>query len=134
MTDPLTGRQLVEKSYDYMLRLTKECAKSLVDEFNATHRKFTQDSLPKEVSLSVVRWFENREKNVKLFSDSNVVMSQQPNVSHMKFKGSTKDADFTMTGTVTTFTVPGDNQGKSLAFVKALVFSVDKTNFARKKE
>lgn len=132
VTDPLTGRQLVEKSYEYILKLTKECAKSLVDEFNATHRKFQPDSFHKEVSASIIQWFEKREKNVKLLLDSAGVMNQQPNVSHLKFKGSTRDAEFTMTGIATAFTLQGD-QGKPLSFVKTLVFSVDKTNFARKK-
>ncbi len=122
----------MEKSYEYILRLTKECAKSLVDEFSATHRRFPQGSYPKEVSASIVQWFEKREKNVQLFPDSNIVMSQKPNVSHMKFRGTTKDSDFIMTGTLTAFTVP-DDRGESQAFVKALVFSVDKSNFVRKR-
>ncbi len=132
MTDPLTGKALVEKSYEYMVKLTKECAKALVDEFNATHRKFQQDTLAHDVSSDIVRWFEKRDRNVKLIADSNAAISQQPNIAHMKFKGSTKDTEFTITGTVTTFTVPS-GQGSPISFAKTLVFSVDKTNFARKK-
>ncbi len=132
MTDPLTGKALVEKSYEYMVKLSKECAKALVDEFNATHRKFQQDTLTHEISSDIVSWFEKRDRNVKLISDSNVASNQQPNVAHMKFKGTTKDTEFTITGTVTTFTVPS-GEGKPISFVKTLVFSVDKTNFARRK-
>jgi hypothetical protein len=132
MTDPLTGKELVEKSYEYIVKLTKECAKSLVDEFSTTHRKFLSDSYAKEVSGSIIEWFGKREKNVKLAFDSSSITTGQPNISHIKFKGSTKDSDFSITSTVSTFTVPSGD-GKPLAFVKTLVFSVEKSNFSRRK-
>ncbi len=131
MTDPLTGKQLVEKSYEYIDRLTKECAKALIEEFNSTHRKFQPESYSKEVGNSVLQRFSKRDKNLKLDVDT-VRNSDQPNVARIGFKGSTKDADFSFSGTVGTFVVPLID-GRTMSFVKTLVFSVDKTNFSKRK-
>jgi hypothetical protein len=132
MTDPLTGKQLVEKSYEYVEKLTRECARFLVEEFNATHKKFDLKSYPNEVGNSIVQWFARRDRNIRLSMDSINVAQQMPNNAHIKFNGSTKDADFEMTATVGTFATPlGD--GRLLSFVKTLVFSVEKQNFRRRK-
>lgn len=132
MTDPLTGKELVEKSYEYIDKLTRECAKSLVDEFNTTHRKFDQNSFANEVGDSTVQWFNKRDKNVKLSVDSLNVVQQQPNIAHVRFTGSTKDAEFEISATVGTFSVPSSD-GKLLSFVKTLVFSVEKNSFRKRK-
>ena len=131
MTDPLTGKELVGKSYEYIEKLTKECAKALIEEFNNTHRKFQKDTLPKEVALATVQWFERRDKNIRLVFESANVPSQQQNTAHLRLKGNTKDADFTITATVGSFVAV--SQDKPNSFVKTLVFSVDKNNFARRK-
>jgi hypothetical protein len=134
LTDPLTGKELVEKSYEYIDKLTRECAKSLVDEFNKTHRKFDPKSFPIEVGNSIILWFNKRDKNVKLNLDlSNVQQQQQqPNMARIRFKGSTKDADFEISATVGSFSVPTED-GKLASFVKTLVFSVEKNSFQRRK-
>jgi hypothetical protein len=131
VTDPLTGKQLVEKSYEYVDRLTKECGKALVQEFNATHKKFEPNKIASGVGEAVVQWFAKRDRNVRLSVDPASVQ-QQPNLSRLRFSGSTKDAQFSIGATVGTFSVPGSD-GASASFVKTLVFSVDKTNFAKPK-
>ncbi len=131
MTDPLTGKQLVEKSYEYLDRLTKECARALVQDFNATHRKFEPNRIASEVGGAVVQWFAKRDRNVRLSLDAASVQ-QQPNLSRLKFNGSTKDAQFSIGATVGTFSVPGGDASPT-SFVKTLVFSVDKTSFAKPK-
>jgi hypothetical protein len=62
MTDPLTGRELVEKSYDYIEKLTRECTRFLIEQFNTTHKRFDQKSYPTDVANSIVQWFEKRER------------------------------------------------------------------------
>jgi hypothetical protein len=129
LTDPLTGKQLVEKSYEYIDRLTKESARALLQEFNASHRKFDPAKLGAEIGNEVVQWFARRDKNVRLTLDP-ASIQQQPNVVRLKFNGSTKDAQFTFGATATTFSVPSGS-GPPMSFVKTLVFAVDKTNFAK---
>lgn len=130
MTDPLTGKELVEKSYEYILKLSKECAKSLLDDFNASHAKFNSQNLSSEVSSQVLKWFERRDKGIRLVTEP--ASKGQPNVTYLKFKGSTKDADFTFTGVLGSFSSFGSDGG-SMSFAKTLTFSVDKANFTRRK-
>jgi hypothetical protein len=132
LTDPLTGKELVEKSYDYVDKLTRECSKVLLEEFNASHRKFDQKNFGAEVGHAVAAWFTKRDKNLRLAVDSVNVHPQQLNTAHVRFKGSTKDAEFDIAATVGTFSIPGAD-GKSISFVKTLVFSVEKNNFRKRK-
>jgi hypothetical protein len=132
MTDPLTGKELVEKSYEYIEKLTRECARFVLEDFNTTHRKFEQKTYPLEVGNSIVQWFAKRDKNLRLSISSANTLQQQPNTAYIRFKGSTKDADFDMSATVGTFAVPMAD-GKQMSFVKTLVFSVEKQNFRRRK-
>ena len=111
-----------------MAKLTKECAKSLLDEFNSAHAKFKTETIASEVSSHVVRWFEKRDRGIKL-EPVPTGAGTQPNVIYLKFKGSTKDADFTFTGALSTYSVPSG----SMSFAKALSFSVDKSSFSRVK-
>jgi hypothetical protein len=121
----------VEKSYEYVDRLTKECARALVQDFNASHRKFEPNKIATEVADAVVQWFQKRDRNIRLNLDPSSVQ-QQPNLSRLKFNGSTKDAQFSFGATIGTFSVPGPD-GTPKTFVKTLVFSVDKTDFAKPK-
>jgi hypothetical protein len=130
LTDPLTGKQLVEKSYEYVDKLTKECAKAIVQEFNSAHRKFQPSTLGKEIGDAIVQWFARRDRNLVLRLDS--IVSQQPNVTRLKFNGNTKDAQFSIGATVGTFSIPAAD-GTQSSFVKTLTFSVEKNSFAKPK-
>ena len=134
MTDPLTGKELVQKSYDYIDKLTKECAKTLVDEYNKTHKKFQIGSFPREISNNIVQWFDKRDKNVRLVADPNSITKPQPAQAHIKLKGNTKDADFTLEATAGMFVVPGSQvTDESICFAKTLTINADRSNFAKRK-
>jgi hypothetical protein len=134
MTDPLTGRELVQKSYEYIDKLTKECTKVLLEDYNKAHKKFQMGTLPAEIGSNVVQWFEKREKNVKLSFDPTSVIKPQPTQVRMKFKGNTKDADFVLEATVGVFVLPGTEiNDQATCFVKTLVLSADKNNFSKRK-
>ena len=132
MTDPLTGKELVEKSYEYIEKLTRECSRFLLQDFNTNHAKFEASNYPSAVGNAIVQWFSKREKNVQLSVASAQVTPQQPNLGRVNFKGNTRDADFDISATVGTFAVPMAD-GKMQSFVKTLVFSVEKQNFRRRK-
>ncbi len=132
MTDPLTGKELLEKSYEYIEKLTRECARFLVEDFNSSHRRFDLKSYPSEVGSSIVQWFEKRDKNIRLSVDSANSIGNQPNTAYIKFKGTTKDADFGISAIVGTFAV-SMSDGRQQSFVKTLVFSVEKQNFHKHK-
>lgn len=134
MTDPLTGKELVQKSYDYVDKLTKECAKVLIEDYSKTHRKFQLGKVSAEISSDIVHWFEKRDSHVHLSYDASSLSRPQPTQFHLKFKGNTKDADFILLATAGLFAAPGTEINDStVAFPKTLVISADKASFMKKK-
>ena len=134
MTDPLTGKELVQKSYDYIDKLTKECAKTLLEEYNKTHKKFQLGKAGEEIGTNIGQWFEKRDKNVRLALDRNAISRPQPTQVRLKFRGNTKDTDFILDSTVGLFVVPGSevNDG-TISFAKTLAITADKVNFTKRK-
>lgn len=134
MTDPLTGKELVLKSADYLDKLTKECAKALLEDYGKTHRKFQLGKVPAEISADIIHWFDKRDKNVHLSFDPASATRTQPTQFRLKFKGSTKDADFVMEATTGLFIVPGSevNDG-TIAFPKTLAISAERASFTKRK-
>ena len=134
MTDPLTGKELVQKSADYVDKLTKECAKVLLEDYGKSHRKFQLGKVPAEISSDIIHWFDKRDKNVRLSLDPSSVTKLQPTQIRFRFKGSTKDADFTMEATAGLFVAPGSEISDStIAFPKTLTISSDRNGFTKKK-
>ena len=134
MTDPLTGKELVEKSYEFVDRLTRECTKALMEDYNKNHKKFSAEKVSLDVGADVVSWFERRDKNIKLSLSSASITRPQPNQFHESFKGNTKDADFEISATIVTFQVPGSEySGAPVSFVKSIMINADKTKFLKRK-
>jgi len=134
MTDPLTGRELVEKSYEYIDRLTRECTKVLVEDYNKNHKRFTPEKVSPEVGADIASWFEKRDKNIRLSLDVKSITRPQPSQFHESFRGNTKDADFELSASIVTFQVPGSEfSGAPICFVKSLVINADKAKFTRRK-
>lgn len=134
MTDPLTGKQLLEKSFEYIDRLTRECTKFILEEHSKSHRKLSLDNVASIVGSDIVRWFEKRDKNITLASEANTVTKPQSNQYHMKFSGETKDVEFELSCVAVTFVVPGSEfSGSSICFLKSLSLTADKTKFTRRK-
>lgn len=134
MTDPLTVKELIQKSYEYIDKLTKECAKSLLEEYNKSHKKFQIGNLPKETSANIIQWFEKREKNVRINLIQNSIVQPAPAQFRMKLNGNTKDADFILDATVGTFVIPGTEiSEQTTCFVKTLVINAEKANFVKRR-
>lgn len=134
MTDLLTGKELVQKSYEYIDKITKECAKVLLEEYGKNHKKFDSSKLPIELSSDVLRWFEKRDRNVRLVFDSTSVTRTSPTTVRMKFKGNTKDAEFVMESSCGTFIQPGmESNPSAICFIKTLVITPDRNSFSKRK-
>jgi len=134
MTDPLTGKELVQKSFEYIDKLTKECSKFLLEEYNRSHRKIPLGNVSKEVAGDIVRWFERRDKNVRIALEPNSITRPQPTQFRMRFKGNTKDADFALDSSVIVFVVPGSEiSDATISFPKTLVVIADRNNFVKRR-
>ncbi|MDA4112388.1 MAG: hypothetical protein OK439_07595 [Thaumarchaeota archaeon] len=125
---------MVQKSFEYVDKLTKECSKFLLEDYNRSHRKIQLGSVPKEVSNDIVRWFERRDKNIRLASEPDSVTRPLPTQFRMQFKGNTKDADFSLDSSVVVFVVPGSEISDStISFPKTLVVIADRNKFTKRK-
>jgi hypothetical protein len=134
MTDPLTGKELVQKSYEYIDRLTKECGKMLLEDYNKQHKKFEVPSFSSEISKDMLKWFEKRDKNVHLSFEQGSVTRPSPNQFQMRFKGNTKDSDFVLNVTNGVFIPPGSETNEhAMVFLKSLAISADKNSFGKRK-
>ncbi|MDG6995252.1 MAG: hypothetical protein JRN52_04940 [Nitrososphaerota archaeon] len=134
MTDPLTAKELVQKSYEYIDKLTKECAKVLLDEYNKTHRKFEPSKIHDELAADILKWFERRDRNVRLSFNGSSVTKSSPTQSHMNFRGSTKDADFALGCSLSVFVPPGSEANPNpVCFVKTITITADKASFSKRK-
>lgn len=135
MTDPLTAKELVQKSYEYVDKLCKECTKSLMEEYNKNHKKFQLGNLASELSTNICQWFEKREKNIRLTPEAKSANNQSSTQIRMKFNGTTKDSMFSITASIAVFVPPGvEISDKTVCFPKSIVLSADKSNFERRKE
>ena len=124
----------MQKSFEYVDKLTKECSKFLLEEYNRNHEKIPLGNVPKEISEDIKHWFERRDKNVRVALEPNSVSRPQPTQFRMRFKGNTKDADFTLDSNVVVFVVPGSQISDStISFPKTLVVIADRNNFAKRK-
>ena len=134
MTDPLTTKELVQKSYEYVDKLTKECAKSILEEYNKTHKKFEFGNVAYESASNICEWFEKRERNIRLKLNAGSVNKISPAQIRMKLEGNTKDADFSLDASVGIFVRPGEEiTDKTVCYPKSLILSADKSNFGKRK-
>lgn len=135
MTDPLTSKELVQKSYEYVDKLSRECTKSLMEDYNISHKKFQLRNLATESSDNICQWFEKRERNIRLSLDRHSVDKSNPTQIRMKFNGTTKDSTFSIAASLTVFVPPGTEISENtICFPKSLVLSADKSNFERRKQ
>ena len=58
MTDVLSSRELVEKTFVYMTTLTKECRKALTTSFAQTHKGVPFDSIEARVQYLALAVYE----------------------------------------------------------------------------
>ena len=135
MTDPLTSKELVQKSYEYVDKLSRECTKSLMEDYNSSHKKFQLRNLAAESSASICQWFVKRERIIRLSLDMNSVVKSNPTQIRMKFNGTTKDSTFSIAASLMVFVPPGaEISDSTICFPKSLVLSADKSNFERRKQ
>ncbi len=64
MTDMLSGRLLVEKTFTYMSAVTKECRKFLSTQFSQKHKGIPFDSVETILKQEIESWFARRDKNI----------------------------------------------------------------------
>ncbi len=127
MTDVLSGRELVEKTFVYMTNLTKECRKALTGRFEQAHKGMPFDSIEATMRKEIESWFAEREKNIRIEHEK--TSTGRPGEILLTYSGATKDAHFKFR-VDGVFTLAGSSKNAP-SYLKAMNVFVDKRDFTR---
>lgn len=125
MTDILSAKELVEKAYLYVDRLTKECRKDVMDDLSKA-RPANANELARTVSNAILEWFNRRDRYIRIMFDPRTVKDTSEPGILMPFTGESKDAAFKFSSHITYY-IAGN-----VCYVKNLGIDVDKRDFKRR--
>jgi len=127
MTDVLTGRELVEKTFVYMTNLSRECRKVLTQRFGQEHKGIPFDNVEPTMRKEIENWFSEREKNISITHERS--NPGRPGEVNLTYSGASKDARFKFHVNAL-FSVTGPSS-TSPCYLKTINVSVDKREFSR---
>ena len=126
MTDALTGRELVEKTFAYMTNLSKECRKALTSSFEK-NKGMPFDAVEPNMRKEIESWFAGRDKSISVkFEKSS---GGRPGEIQMTYSGANRGAHFKFTVDAI-FTLTNQNVN-SPCYVKSINVNVDKRDFQK---
>ena len=124
LTDTLTAKELIEKTYTYVDRLIKECRKDVMTVV-AKERSVNANEVGKAVANAVLDWFESRDRYLHIMFDPRSVKDTPEPGIRMVFTGESKDASFKIHSHVTYF------MSGNVCYVKNMTLDVDKRDFSK---
>lgn len=127
MTDLSSSSKLVEKTFAYLTSVTKECRKSLTEQFEREHKGIPFSSVERVMRQGIESWFTKRDKNIRLSHDKSV--NGKPGEILVTYSGSTKDAHFKI-HVDGLFTMAGSSNDAP-SYLKNLNLSIDKRDFTK---
>lgn len=125
MTDTLSSRKLVEKTFVYLTALTKERRKALTAQFEHEHKGIPFESVETVMRQAIESWFAKRDKNMTISHDKS--LSGRPGEIFVTFSGVTKDVHFKI-HVDSLFTLAGSSNNAP-SYLKSLNLYVDKRDF-----
>ena len=127
MTDKLTGRKLVEKTFAYITSLTKEGRKPLTMKFEHNNRGIPFDTVEAVVAKEVESWFANRDRNLQIrLEKSNKGKTGE---IFQTYTGATKDAHFRIH--VDALFTLADQSSNTPSYLKNLNLYADERDFTK---
>ncbi len=121
----------------YVEKLCRECRKGVLEEFNRGHVKMAPSEIDRYVISAVERWFNQRDKSLKVKADPGKVL-RGPRLGevHLRFTGSNKDVDFVFRIDVDSFVTRTQNAKGELqeaCYLKNMNVEVNKKDFISRK-
>jgi len=126
LTDTLSGKSMVQKTFVYVDSVGKECRKALTVDFGQSHKGVRFDAVSQLLRQAVLDWFARRDRNLKLVHESTddrrlgevrIVFQGEAGKVHFRIRF---DASFTLAGQLR------DSQ----CFLKGVNVSVDSRDFS----
>ena len=127
MTDLKSSKELVEKAYTYVERLTRMCRGDLMARFTREHKSVLPGELSPLVARAVEEWFsvKDRSLGIKALDAGQGGSSLRLGKVHLIFAGANKDASFKIRVDVDSF-VSGN-----ACYLKNINVSADKRDFVK---
>lgn len=125
MTDALTAKELVEKTYLYLDKLTKECRKDIMGDLSK-ERPANANELARVVSNAMLEWFGRRDRYIRIMFDPRTIRDTPEPGIMMTFTGENKDVAFTFAAHVIYY-IAGN-----VCYTKNISINVDKRDFAKR--
>ena len=127
MTDVLSGRELVEKTFTYMTTVARECRKVLTSQFEQKYKGLPFNSVETTLRREIESWFAKRDKNITIKHEKSV--AGRTGELLITYSGATKDVHFKF-HVDGLFTLAGSQQD-SPSYLKNMNVYVDKRDFTR---
>ncbi len=127
MTDPASGRELIEKSFTYVTALSRECRRAVTVAFEQKHKGLSFSQVEPALRIEVETWFEERDRNIRIHHEKTstvrngeivLTFAGSNKVSHFKFN---VDGVFTLAG----------SSADSPSYLKTLNLFVDRRDFTK---
>jgi len=131
MTDPLSAKELLERSYLYVDRVLKECKKNYIPALLSQKKQLDEKELSEYLGISLEEWFGKRDKLLNIKWQRQSIKIGPKNDVHLVFAGKSKDAKFTFNCDAEVFPVTDQSTGKKRYFIKSTNLSTDRSRFVR---
>ena len=125
MTDAPTAKALVEKTYVYVDKLTKECRKDIMGDLSKL-RPVNVNELARAVSNAMLDWFERRDRYIHIMFDPRMVRDTPEPGIMMTFSGENKGTTFKFTSHITYY------MAGNVCYTKNININVDKRDFNKR--
>jgi hypothetical protein len=127
LTDQLSGRELVEKTFVYMTTVAKECRKALTTHFEQKHKGIPFSSVETTIRQEIESWFPRRDRNITV-KHERTILGRSGELT-VTYSGATKDAHFKfhVNGI---FSLAGSSKDAP-SYLKNLNVNIDKREFTR---
>lgn len=131
MTDPLSAKELVERSYLYVDRVLKECKKNHIPAILAQKEQLDENKLGDYLGTSLEEWFGKRDRLLNIRWQRQPIKVGPKNDIHLVFSGKSKDAKFTLSCDAEVFPVTDKLTGKRKFYIKSANLSTERSRFER---
>jgi len=131
MTDPLSAKELVEKTYLYVDRVVKECRKGFIPQILAQKKPLTQSEMGPYLGKTLEDWFTKRDKLLNIKWQPQSVRLGSKNDIHLIFSGKNKDAAFTLSCDAEYLPVEDPQTGEKRFYLKSIMLNAERSNFKR---
>lgn len=131
MTDPLSAKELVEKTYMYVDRVVKECRKNLLPQILSQKKPLKESEIGAYLGRTLEEWFAKRDKLLNIRWQQQSVKLGSKNDIHLTLEGRNRDAVFTLNCDAEYLPITDPHTGEKKFYLKSVNITAERSNFRR---